>query len=108
MFNGQIVLTKVLGMFSGPLVPLPPSVFPVVCPDPKILGTRLGMAQSISSIANLIGPPIAGALLRATNPDGRHFVGVQIWIGLLMLLGAVELAGLWAILIRKRGAKRFV
>lgn len=89
-------------------MPLPPSVFPVVCPNPKVLGTRLGMAQSISSIANLIGPPIAGALLKARHAEGMPFLGVQLFSGLLLLLGAVELVGLWFVLIKKRGAKTFV
>lgn len=43
-----VVANTSTGAFSGPLVPLPPSIFPVVCPDRKLLGTRLGMAQSVS------------------------------------------------------------
>lgn len=90
------------------MVPLPPSIFPVVCPDPKVLGTRLGMAQSISSIANLLGPPIAGAVLKAQNSDGKHFLGVQLFTGLLMTIGAVQILGLWSILVRKRGARFWI
>jgi len=95
------------GAFSGALVPLPPSIFPVVCPDRKVLGTRLGMAQSVSSIANLVGPPIAGALLRI-NRDGRNFLGVELWSGLILLLGTCQLFVLWITLIKRRGAKLLV
>lgn len=42
-----IAYAALYGCFSGALIPLPPSVFPVVCPDPKVLGARLGMAQGI-------------------------------------------------------------
>lgn len=107
-YTGFAIFCAFYGAFSGPLVPLPPSIFPVVCPDPKVLGTRLGMAQSISSIANLIGPPIAGAVLKAQNPDGKHFLGVQLFTGLLMALGAIQLLGLWRLLIRKRGVKFWI
>lgn len=94
-----------LGSFSGPLVPLPPSVFPVICPDPKLLGTRLGMTQAISAFANLIGPPIAGALLRARPAGREHFLGVQLFVGILMLTGMVGILSLWRRLVHKRGVK---
>ncbi|KAL4893006.1 major facilitator superfamily domain-containing protein [Aspergillus ambiguus] len=64
-----ILYSAFYGGISGALVPLPPSVFPHVCPDPAALGTWLGMAQSISSISTLIGPPIAGAGARCPVPD---------------------------------------
>lgn len=95
------------GAFSGPLVPLAPSIFPVVCPDMKVLGTRLGMAQSISSIANLLGPPVAGAILKAANPDLKHYIGVQLFTGVLMLAGSLVVMLLWRILVKK-GSKIFV
>lgn len=66
------------------------------------------MAQSVSSIANLLGPPLAGAILRTTNSDSKHFLGVQLFVGLLMAVGAVQALGLWRLLVTKRGAKRWV
>jgi len=66
------------------------------------------MAQSVSSIANLLGPPIAGAILRAANSDSTHFIGVQLFTGLLMALGAVQCLGLWRLLMSKRGARFWV
>lgn len=107
-YSGFVIFCAFYGAFSGPLVPLPPSIFPVVCPDPKVLGTRLGMAQSISSIANLIGPPIAGAALKAAGGEGKHFIGVQLFTGLLMALGSIQLLGLWRLLVLKRGSKFWV
>ncbi|OQE17435.1 hypothetical protein PENFLA_c024G07690 [Penicillium flavigenum] len=48
-----ILFAAFYGGISGALIPLPPSVFTHVCPDPKSLGTWLGMAQSLSSFATL-------------------------------------------------------
>lgn len=100
--QGSFIAYVVLyGCFSGPLIPLGPSVFPVVCPDPKVLGARLGMAQGIGSIASLIGSPIAGAIL-GSNKDGNNFLGLQLFSGVVMMLGGCQLIGLYALLVRKR------
>ncbi|CEL10206.1 hypothetical protein ASPCAL13330 [Aspergillus calidoustus] len=102
-----ILFSAFYGAISGALVPLPPSVFPHICPDPTALGTWLGMAQSITSFATLIGAPIAGALadLGANGSDDLQFVNVQLWCGILMLSGAVQLLGLWFLLWKVRGKK---
>lgn len=109
-YSGFLVFCAFYGAFSGPLVPLPPSIFPVVCSDRRLLGTWLGMAQSISSIANLTGPPIAGAILSAASKKGgtSNFIGVQLFTGILMALGSIQLIGLWRLLITKRNAKFWV
>ena len=93
------------GFFSGALIPLPPSIFPVVCPDPKVLGTRLGMAQAIGATASLIGSPIAGALV---SDDGRHYIGLQLFSGLVMLVGTLFQISLWFNLAKKRNGKFLV
>lgn len=48
------------------------------------VGTRLGMAFSISSFASLTGPPIGGAILAA---DGGKYMSAQAWAGSMTLLG---------------------
>lgn len=92
-------LMALYGCFSGALIPLPPSIFPVVCPDPRVLGTRLGMAQAVGSVASLIGSPIAGALANL----GRRYMGLQLFSGLLMMTGGLSLIGLWVLLVKRRG-----
>lgn len=101
---GAFVAYAVLyGCFSGALIPLPPSVFPVVCPDVNVLGARLGMAQGIGSFASLIGSPIAGALITVnTNGGQRNYLGLQLFGGLIMMLGGCNLIVLWVLLIRQR------
>jgi hypothetical protein len=91
-----------LGFFSGALIPLPPSIFPIVCPDPKVLGTRLGMAQAVGATASLIGSPIAGALV---GDGGKHYIGLQLFSGLVMLVGTAIQLCLWTNLVKKRQCK---
>ncbi|KAL2844488.1 major facilitator superfamily domain-containing protein [Aspergillus pseudoustus] len=102
-----ILFSAFYGGISGALVPLPPSVFPHICPDPTALGAWLGMAQSITSFATLIGAPIAGALadLGSRGSDDLHFVNVQLWCGILMVSGAVQVLGLWFLLWKLRDKK---
>lgn len=87
------------------MIPLPPSVFSHVCPDPKRLGTWLGMAQSLSSFATLLGPPIAGALasIGSSGSADLNYLGIQLFSGITMCFGAVQLIGLWYLLYTKRG-----
>ncbi|KAL4786884.1 major facilitator superfamily domain-containing protein [Aspergillus varians] len=102
-----ILFAAFYGGISGALVPLPPSVFPHICPDPTALGAWLGMAQSLSSFATLIGTPIAGALadLGSSGSDNLNFVNVQLWCGILMVSGALQLLGLWFLLWKLRDKK---
>jgi MFS family permease len=99
------------GCFSGALIPLPPSVFPVICPDSKVLGARLGMAQGIGSVASLIGSPIAGALTSINakgSPGGVNYMGLQLFSGITMVVGGCNLIGLWMLLVKRRGAKKWI
>lgn len=108
--EGSFIAFAVLyGAFSGALIPLPPSVFPIVCPDPKVLGTRLGMAQAIGSVASLIGSPIAGALAEINAAPGEtNWLGLQLLSGLVMMLGGCQLIVLWMLLIRRRDVGKLI
>ncbi|KAK3675169.1 hypothetical protein LTR78_005103 [Recurvomyces mirabilis] len=101
-----IAIACLYGCFSGPLIPLPPSVFPLVCPDVRVLGARLGMAQAIGSIASLIGAPIAGALL-TTGGGGNNYTALQLFGGLVMIAGGFQLIGLYILLARRRDVGKF-
>jgi hypothetical protein len=60
------------------------------------------MSWSVSSVATLIGAPIAGALLK--KKDGKtDFVGVQVWSGVCLMVGAGSLVVLWVYTVRKLG-----
>ncbi|KAF2205865.1 MFS general substrate transporter [Delitschia confertaspora ATCC 74209] len=92
------------GFFSAGLVTLPAAAFANVCPDLSLLGTRLGMSWGVSSLATLIGAPIAGALLK-TNDGKADFRDVSIWTGICLLVGSAWLVYLWVTAVRfqKRG-----
>ncbi|KAJ5712708.1 MFS transporter MCP family solute carrier family 16 member 10 [Penicillium malachiteum] len=93
------------GIFSGPLLSLPPSAFPLVCPDPKFIGTRLGMASAIGACASLVGSPTAGAL---EGLGGNTFLGPQTSCGLCMIIGGCTLIILWGILVRRGAGNKFI
>ncbi|GES56889.1 major facilitator superfamily domain, general substrate transporter [Aspergillus terreus] len=104
---GFILYAAFYGGISGALVPLPPSVFPHVCPDPRALGTWLGMAQSISSVSTLIGPPVAGALasIGARGNADLNFTNIKLFSGVVMISGSFQLIGLWYLLRTMRNKK---
>lgn len=70
------------------------------------------MAQLFTAVANLIGPPIAGALVSARkmppSEDRHHYLGMQLWTGLVMFTGTGLTCGLWVILIKKRHTKKMI
>ncbi|KAL4802445.1 major facilitator superfamily domain-containing protein [Aspergillus unguis] len=102
-----ILFAAFYGAFSGALIPLPPSVFPHICPDPSALGAWLGMAQSMTSFATLLGAPIGGALadLGPGGSNNLNFFNVELFCGVLMIAGALELLGLWFLLWKLRDKK---
>ncbi|KAF4973599.1 hypothetical protein FZEAL_9277 [Fusarium zealandicum] len=57
--------------------------------DPRKLGTRFGMIQTICAFASLAGPPTAGAII---DKSGGDFVWAQVWGGTVLLLGAAMVA----------------
>ncbi|KAL5425938.1 hypothetical protein PMIN07_011761 [Paraphaeosphaeria minitans] len=85
------------GFLSAALVTLPSAAFANICPDMSRLGTRLGMSWSVSSIATLIGSPIAGALLKTKANGQTDFMGPQLWSGICLLVGSACLVVLWAV-----------
>lgn len=65
------------------------------------------MAQGIGGISSLIGAPIAGALASIGARDSAHlnFVNIQLFSGIVMISGAIQLVGLWLLLYKMRGKK---
>ncbi|KAL4933025.1 major facilitator superfamily domain-containing protein [Aspergillus undulatus] len=102
---GFIVWACYWGFLTGVLVTGPTSIIshPALCPDMKMLGTRMGMMWAISSLGSLAGTPIAGTLVDLSE---AHFLRAQVFAG-CMMVGAVGLQ-LWPTYIvirydRKRG-----
>lgn len=84
---GFIVWACYWGILSGVIVTAPTSIVahPVFCPNPSLMGTRLGMMWGISSFGAMAGTPIAGALV---DLQQAQFLPAQLFAG-CMMVGAV-------------------
>lgn len=101
-----IAFSVLWGFFSAALVTVPAAAFATITPDLSRLGTRLGMSWSVSSIASLIGAPIAGSLLRRDGDGRTNFLGVQLWSGVCLMVGTGWLCVLYTVTRRKMGRWR--
>ncbi|KAH9993268.1 MFS general substrate transporter [Xylariaceae sp. FL0662B] len=80
---GLYVFTCFYGIASGSLQCLIATAVASITKRLDHVGTRLGMAFSITSFASLAGPPIGGAIQGA---QGGRFTGAQIWAAVLTLV----------------------
>ena len=97
--GGFITFAVLSGVVSGPLTTFPPAVVPLLSPSVSVVGTRMGMLWGSTAFAFLLGTPIAAAL---TDTSSGHFLGVQLFSGVTMLIGAILLLPLWAPIQRKQ------
>ncbi|KAL6891850.1 major facilitator superfamily domain-containing protein [Trichoderma evansii] len=77
-----IVVSAFYGGVTGLFFALQPVVVIGLCPDPKLIGTRVGMAFCFSSFAVLASNPIAGAIQSTGG-----FSGVWLWSGVTTAVG---------------------
>ncbi|KAK6865361.1 hypothetical protein PG995_001889 [Apiospora arundinis] len=59
-----IVYSVFVGFFSGSITSAGSAAISICCPDPRNMGTYMGMGLALGSVGLLIGPPIGGALVR--------------------------------------------
>ncbi|RYP78385.1 hypothetical protein DL771_000570 [Monosporascus sp. 5C6A] len=75
-----IVLTVLIGFFSGVFIAMPPVCFSTLTKDRSKLGTRVGMGFGIViAISMLIGGPVAGAILGREEP--LNWIGAWVYAG---------------------------
>ena len=91
-FGGFVAFVVLYGFISGPLTVFPPAVVPLLCPSPNVIGTRMGMLWGTTAFAFLLGTPIAAAISDTSN---GNFLGLQIFSGVTLLVGALLLLPLW-------------
>ncbi|KAF3906053.1 hypothetical protein ABW21_db0207161 [Orbilia brochopaga] len=86
---GLIVLTAFFGFWSGSLISMFPAVMAQIVPNPREIGTYIGMAMGISGFAGLTGSPIAGALLTKYGYTAAiSFSGSCMLVGIILLATA--------------------
>lgn len=82
---GLYVWAVFYGFAAGGVQGLLPAGLASLTPDLRKMGVRLGMVFTTNSLAVLVGPPIAGALI---SVQAGRYVGAQLFSGVVMLLGA--------------------
>ena len=98
-FRGAIAFSVLYGIVSGPLTVFQPVVVPFLCPSPAVVGTRMGILWAFSAVALLIGSPIGAAV---ADPLSGNFLGLQLFCGVTLLVGALLLLPLWALIQEKQ------
>ncbi|KAI2603532.1 MFS general substrate transporter [Hypoxylon fragiforme] len=83
---GLYIFTCFYGICSGSFQCLTATCIASVTKRLDTVGTRLGMAFSISSFAALTGPPIGGAIQAA---NGGKFTGAQAWAAIMSFIGFI-------------------
>lgn len=98
-FGGAVAFSVLFGIVSGPLPVFQPVVVPLLCPSPAVVGTRMGIVWAFSAVAFLIGSPIGAAV---ADPSTGNFLGLQLFCGVTLLVGALLLLPLWALIQKKQ------
>ncbi|KAL2827942.1 putative MFS monocarboxylate transporter [Aspergillus cavernicola] len=76
---GVLVWVTFFGFTSGAIISLYPASVAQVTPTPQEIGTYMGQASSVVSLAGLTGAPIAGALIRNYGyNEAAIFAGVSM------------------------------
>lgn len=89
--GGVIVVSIFSGLFIGSIVSLQAAIVVQITPDPKYIGSMLGITMAIWACGGLTGPPIAGAILTAGNGsyDGpAYFAGASLVAGSALFFAA--------------------
>jgi predicted MFS family arabinose efflux permease len=98
---GMVVVALLYGFFSGAFVSLPPTCFVQLSPDRSLIGTRMGMGYAVMTIGNLIGTPVAGAILQSNGFNSMWIFGAIMSIaGGLTMMVSRSIQGQWKLLAR--------
>lgn len=88
--RAMLAWSVLYGWFTAGMQGLFPAMAASLTTDLKKAGVRMGMIFSVTSIAVLTGPPLAGALIQQN--DGRY-VDAQAWAGSVIFCGGLFLCG---------------
>ncbi|KAJ9133393.1 Riboflavin transporter MCH5 [Pleurostoma richardsiae] len=82
---GLYVWACFYGIAAGGIQSLFPAGLSSLTTDLRRAGVRMGMVFTINSFATLTGPPVAGAIISAT--EGGRYYGAQAFAGCVLLVG---------------------
>ncbi|UNI18573.1 hypothetical protein JDV02_004833 [Purpureocillium takamizusanense] len=98
---GVVVAATLFGFFSGAYVSLPPTCYVRLSPTRGVVGTRMGMGFAIAMVGNLIGPPLAGLILRQKGFNSMWiFAGVSSMVGACGMMASRNIQGKWKLLAK--------
>ncbi|PYI31583.1 MFS general substrate transporter [Aspergillus indologenus CBS 114.80] len=94
--GSMVVFALLFGFFSGAAIGLFPATVAMTAPRPNVIGSYMGMALGVLSLAGLTGTPITGAMI--TRSGGYEaamvFAGVSALVGAgVIAVARVRLAG---------------
>jgi len=89
------------GMAAGGFQSLFPAGLTSLTTDLRKAGVRMGMVFTANSFATLMGPPICGAIITAT--EGGSYYGAQAFAGSTLLIGTGFLFASRVVKSRKEG-----
>lgn len=102
-YDQMIAFAVIYGFWAHAVQTMFPATLSTLTTDLTKMGVRVGMNFTIMSISCLTGPPIAGALISASNGS---FLWAQVFGGTSMILGTVCLVGSRVVLLRGGGKWR--
>ncbi|KAH8774534.1 major facilitator superfamily transporter [Diaporthe sp. PMI_573] len=86
---GMYIFSVFLGMANGAAQGIVLGALASLTADPRKMGVRFGMVATLSGIATLAGPPMAGAIIDST---GGRYTWAQIWAGAVLLTSSSIIA----------------
>lgn len=86
---GMYVFSVFLGMANGAAQGIVLGALASLTADPRKMGVRFGMVATLSGVATLAGPPMAGAIIDST---GARYLWAQIWAGGVLLASSFIIA----------------
>ncbi|KAF5860653.1 hypothetical protein ETB97_001286 [Aspergillus alliaceus] len=86
--RGMVAFAVLFGFFSGTVIGLLPATLAMTAERPNEIGSYMGMALGVCSLAGLSGTPITGAMIHAygTYTSAIVFAGVVTLVGAGVLL----------------------
>lgn len=83
------VFSVFLGMANGAAQGIVLGALASLTADPRKMGVRFGMVATLSGVATLAGPPMAGAII---DGMGGRYLWAQVWAGCILLSSSFIIA----------------